>query len=174
MIDNSLFFPETGNWRQYILGANKIKHSLKDTLLNITWLIHDFKWFFCDALHFTTFKTNIIDIVSVVPQRKETGGSIFENVVYTVKVTRVYKGSRYFKGRRVQILTTFGGAACGSFFTIGSKYIITGKHLFRRAVLCPYTECVSLSKMMIYLVFSGKTHASVEMSFLKTKKLALV
>lgn len=42
-------------------------------------------------MHFTTFKTNIIDIVSVVPQRKETGGSIFENVVYTVKVTTVYK-----------------------------------------------------------------------------------
>ncbi|XP_019930139.2 metalloproteinase inhibitor 3-like [Crassostrea angulata] len=59
-------------------------------------------------------------------QRKETGGSIFENVVYTVKVTTVYKGSRYFKGRRVQIFTASGGAACGSFFKIGSEYVITG------------------------------------------------
>lgn len=95
MIYNSLFFFWNGKLAAILFLANKIENSLRDTLLNISWLIYDFIWFLCDALHFTTFKKNIIYIVSVVKakilQRKETGGSIFENVVYTVKVTTVYK-----------------------------------------------------------------------------------
>lgn len=95
MIDNSLFFFLKRKIGGILFLANKIENSLRDTLLNISWLIYDFIWFLCDALHFTTFKTNIIYIIPVVKakilQRKETGGSIFENVVYTVKVTTVYK-----------------------------------------------------------------------------------
>lgn len=55
-------------------------------------VLYDFYVMHCILLH---SKKNIIYIVSVVKakilQRKETGGSIFENVVYTVKVTTVYK-----------------------------------------------------------------------------------
>lgn len=95
MIDNTLFFFLKRKIGGILFLANKIENSLRDTLLNISWLIYDFIWFLCDALHFTTFKTNIIYIIQVVKakilQRKETGGSIFENVVYTVKVTTVYK-----------------------------------------------------------------------------------
>lgn len=90
-----IFFFWNGKLAAILFLANKIENSLRDTLLNISWLIYDFIWFLCDALHFTTFKTNIIYIIPVVKakilQRKETGGSIFENVVYTVKVTTVYK-----------------------------------------------------------------------------------
>lgn len=89
------FFFWNGKLAAILFLANKIENSLRDTLLHISWLIYDFIWFLCDALHFTTFKTNIIYIIPVVKakilQRKETGGSIFENVVYTVKVTTVYK-----------------------------------------------------------------------------------
>lgn len=92
MIDNSLFFflkRKIGGYTFF--GQQNWKffegHFIEYFLTNI--------WFLCDALHFTTFKTNIIYIIPVVKakilQRKETGGSIFENVVYTVKVTTVYK-----------------------------------------------------------------------------------
>lgn len=44
---------------------------------------------------YKAFKTNMIYIVSVVKakilHRKETGGPLFENVVYRVQVTKVYK-----------------------------------------------------------------------------------
>nr|XP_022296759.1 metalloproteinase inhibitor 3-like [Crassostrea virginica] len=75
----------------------------------------------------TKFCRSNFVIKANILKRRSTGPTQFDDVVYTVQIVQDYKNQRNFYTRQIQdIFTASNSAACGSYFEIGSEYLILG------------------------------------------------